>query len=471
MRELLIFFLLGLLPFISFGQTPVSSVNDGTIKSDFKNKVYGVQFVDEIELYNKYITIDEIKIVKLKDKYRKDYYNNYPITSNYWETDKARSIIVRAINNSNKCEIIVPPLKPNSFYKVEYRYYTPDNIINIVRMIHDEGNADWIVTQKNWMKLYKQLNESYGDLLLTYRPLKKDLKKYRNVLQNFNLNSLSAAEKIKLKDQTLEIFPNLKFSDVKDKYNKLDKSILEYAKYLKATASTETSDNQDEFEKYFACLDYVGIYNFYAKHLSVFLSNYEFDHKEYIKKFNEAISVEKAYYNGIDEAEPNSLNSIEKLSTKDVRFSTFTISFEKSYRNAIVPDFGYVVFSNLGNEFNGGAIFVGANISLQPSNKDVPLQISDLTLGQRVAIHTGITLNSIDKGNNQRLDLFNSSSLLMGISYKIFNHAYRINVGGLVYRQVDAVTRDKSFAVAPYIGISIDFEIRKWINSVFSDLD
>jgi len=127
--------------------------------------------------------------------------------------------------------------------------------------------------------------------------------------------------------------------------------------------------------------------------------------------------------------------------------------------------FGLVAYK-LGSFKNiKGTPFLGVNIAFSPSNKDAPLSLSKLTLWQRMSIHTGITLNSLEE-TNTREDFFNKISWMLGGSYKVGSHALRINTGGLIYNKIDAVNGNKSFAVAPYLGFSIDLEIGKWIESL-----
>ena len=439
-----------------------------TIKSPFKNLKYGVQFTEEIELPNKYTVLNSIKLIKLRDKYRKEYYQTDATDDDaMWDLDNIRNLQFKP-KSDLKYTVTVLPLKPNSFYKLEISYYGIDNIISIIRMIHDEGKTNWTTEEKKWMQQYNILNTKYEDLMLTYSPRKKDVVKYKLALNVFDLNSLDEPSKLKLVNLTKSSFPNLSFPDIRYTKTSLDETILLYAKYIKSITTELEDENLVMFESYFRCIDYYGIYNLYEQYFKGYFESNKFNSVDYIAYFKESVAFESNKYKG--EMEPNYLLIIKnEIKKEQEKISTFPINFATAYKNAIVPDFGYVVFDNFSNNFRGGSPFVGVNISFSPSNKDVPLQISNLDFWQRTAFHTGIILNSITEGK-KREDLFSTNSLLIGISYKVFNHAYRINFGGIVYKKIDTISGDKSFAITPYVGVSIDIEIKKWLSEFFPTL-
>ncbi len=449
---------------------PFISICQETKSEPIPSKSYGVQIADEIEMENKFVIIDSIKLVKLYSKSAKEYYQTAIDDSTKWDYRNARSLSFS--HKSDKKYIVnIPPLKPNEFYKLDVSYFGTDNIFTLMRMIHDEGNENWHTQDKKWMKMFRALNVKYNDAMLTFRPTLTQVAGYRAELSIYNFSvALTPVQKAALVNLTTSRFPNLKFPDVNSRGANKDDAIVAFAKEIKATGTTPIDfDRASIFEKYFECMDYEGIYTFYSKYFYAYLSDHRFDSKKYLRDFDKAVADEKDYYEALDDAEPNYLTYIatEARYIKTTSLSTFPSSFEQAYTNAIVPDFGYVIFDGFRNDFRGGSLFIGANISLKPSNKNVPLQLSTLDIWQRTAIHTGILTTPIDKGNGQREDLFQSSSLMLGLSYKVLNHAYRINVGGIMYRQIDPVTKTKSFAVAPYIGISIDIEIRKWLSGTF----
>ena len=111
----------------------------------------------------------------------------------------------------------------------------------------------------------------------------------------------------------------------------------------------------------------------------------------------------------------------------------------------------------------GGSPFVGVNISLTPVNKNTPYHLSDLSFSQRVSLHTGVILESL-KEENIREDFFNGMSLMVGLGYKFGTQSTRINVGGILYNDINQITGGKSIAIQPYVALSIDIEIRKWLS-------
>ncbi len=161
---------------------------------------------------------------------------------------------------------------------------------------------------------------------------------------------------------------------------------------------------------------------------------------------------------------PNYLKQIRPITQNVSTISTHPLNFENSFKRSLVPDFGLLVNRFPGNEYRG-LPFVGVHIPFQPVNKDVSMAESRLSFGQRTSFHVGITLSSIAE-ENVRDDLFSNYSLMLGFGHKIIHHALRLNTGVIAYNKIDAVNGDKSFALTPYLGLSIDIEIRKWLEEI-----
>ena len=147
--------------------------------------------------------------------------------------------------------------------------------------------------------------------------------------------------------------------------------------------------------------------------------------------------------------------------------STYPNSFQTAFKRTLVPDFGYVAFINPGSNSasRGGSPFVGVSISLTAVNKNTPLALTKHSFSQRFAFHTGVILESI-KEENVRDDFFQGMSLMIGGSYKVITQSTRIISGVIIYNKIDAVSASKSIAIQPYIGLSIDIEIRKWLAEI-----
>lgn len=465
--RIILSFILFLLAFRSYPQNE----NTAQVWTTFNQAQYGIQFANEIEMNNAFVTISEVKLIKLKKAYNESFFQNPEAVENSWWEDEDKVINFKFLSD-RKYKLIFPPLKPNSFYKIKITYYDPENIISIIRMIHSEGNDNWYNEKKEWMKKVDALNNRSKPKLLTYQVQAKDFIDYRNLLSQYDLNSLSEDDKGALINQTKRIFENLNFNNIKIRSGlTFEQAIIEYAKYVKNTGeSTPTDEDLIVFEQqYFRCIDYVAIYGFYDNYLKQFLNTTPFDAKNYVQKFKESVDLERAKFN--DKDLPNYLYILgrETENKEPPYYSTFPSNFTEGYKNAIVPDFGFIVYSNFSGTFEGGSPFVGVNVSLSPSNKNVPMQLSNLTFAQKLAIHTGILLNSV-KENGKRQDLFSNTSLLVGLSYKFLNHAYRITAGTIVYNQIDPIDSQKSLALAPYLGLSIDIEIKKWLEGIFPDL-
>lgn len=446
---------------------------------NFKVRKYGVSFTDEITLKNKYITIKDIKLLKVKRKFNKEYYNN-PFSNNdsIWTTEDKRTLLI-SLKDSNKYIVSIPPLEPNKLYKVKYNYYTAENILSIFRMIHEEGNNNWFNEKKDWMKKLDELNakydKKYDNASLTYQTNVEELIAFKNLISKYNFNKLNELQKKDIISITKNHFKILNFESIsQNDQNKLDVKIIEFANEISKKQFRSNDDNSNDdlilFETIFPeRVDYVNVYNFYEKYLKNYLDSKNFSPIEYCKHVENSLKEEKKYYKSKDIV-PNFISIVDReLNEDNIQYSTFPENFDSSYKNALVPDFGFVLFSNTSNTLKGGSPFLGVNISLKPSNKNIPLQISNLDILQRLSIHTGILLNSINE-NKVREDLFKKNSLLLGAGYKVFNHAYRINCGGIIYKQIDPINGSKKFAVAPYVGISIDIEIKKWLTNTIPGL-
>lgn len=431
------------------------------IYGQIKSVGFGVQFEDEIELTgNKYSFINKVVIEELKNDYYKDYYFTMQTNDNNWINE--RNVIITSVVEK-KYKLIIPPLKPNAFYRIKYEYYDENNLFAVMKMLHDEGIDKWDTEDKSWMKTFKLISEKFDPYILTYRTTKIDIIGFKEIIKNINLDAdVSDETKGKIVKLTSAYFKNLTLNKIEISPNEA----LEYAKFInQVNVANITDTDLDKFEEILAsCYDYVGFYDLYQKYFKSYFNNYPFITTNYINFFKDKIEEEKKSYT--DDALPNLLINIDEQIQKGYKsLSTFATSFQTAFQRTIVPDFGYVIYINDENSFTGGSPFVGVNISLAPVNKDIPMQISTLTIWQRLSIHTGIVINSLSE-SKKRENLFKENSAMLGFGYKIFNHNFRINIGGVFYKSLDPITASKSFAVQPYVGLSIDFEIRKWLSQL-----
>ncbi|CAM4367718.1 hypothetical protein [Gillisia limnaea] len=184
------------------------------------------------------------------------------------------------------------------------------------------------------------------------------------------------------------------------------------------------------------------------------------------KEKEEYINNEKKN-NRPDESISNYIGQIARavVYSKSNPVTTYPEKYETGYKRTLVPDFGYITYIPYEGSIKGGSPYVGVYISLSPVNKNIPLKLSQLSFSQRFSIHTGVTLNSLEK-TGFRDDFFSNYSLMLGGGYKILTHSTRLNFGGVLFKKTDAISGNSSVAIQPYVGLSIDIEIRKWLEGI-----
>ena len=460
---------------------------------------FGIPIKDkEIELPNKYCYLNVIELEMLKKGQSKGFYNsnNENLYSSHFNTvPKSKVIWNKKDGDNNLYQTVIPPLKPNRFYRLKASFYESESIVGLFLMMHDEKNTNWYTEEKEWMKLLKRLNEKNDLYSITYDPTVSELYQFKSLIKNLDISVLDIKEvdyisgiikeeeinkkKEELKSKKAEVLTKLKKEaksvfivlNFKENIDKLkDDEFINYCKWIKS----ESQFNQIETTKFSGELlsspDYVNIFKFYEKYLLGKFNDNSIGQGKLLEEINKAIYTDKKSYKDGDLL-PSYLDNFKVVvQQKTLTIPTFSSSFESSYKLSLVPDFGYVVYlSESESTPNGGNLFIGVNISLSPSNKNVPMQISKLSVFQRLAIHTGVTIGSV-KQENVRDNFFGNYSLLLGASYKVLTQGTRVNIGGMFYNKLDAINGSKTIAIQPYIGISIDLEIKKWLQGIFPNL-
>ncbi|HMI07227.1 MAG TPA: hypothetical protein VK528_06760 [Flavobacterium sp.] len=432
--------------------------------SQVTNTDFGTQTSKEIDLPSEFNTVINVEMQRMMAKEERNFFQENNPDESFWIDSKPLKWKVKK-DTANKLEITVIPMKPNRFYRIRVSYYSTNTMYAIMRMIDKEGIDNWYTAPKNWMKAVDLLDLRYKQFTFAYVPSYEEVQNFKAGLDAFKLNSLDDAQKAKLKEHALKCFRNLNF-----KSSEIDnKKLADYANLIYNATSIGQAELLALEDMVIKVNDYQGIYDFYAEYFKPYLANHEFDSQDYIAFFNRSVLAKELSVTGSDLI-PNYLYVIkEEILYAETATSTFAETFEKSYKRAIVADFGYVAFANFDDDLTGGNLFLGINIQLQPVNKNTPLRLSALTFGQRVSIHTGFLINSLKK-DYVREDFFKDNSLLLGASYKILAQALRINLGGVFYKKIDPLTASKKVAIQPYIGLSIDLEIRAWLIQTFPSL-
>jgi hypothetical protein len=148
---------------------------------------------------------------------------------------------------------------------------------------------------------------------------------------------------------------------------------------------------------------------------------------------------------------------------------TYVYTIQSSSKARIVAD-GGVIYAGWQSGFNVIVPYVGINISLRPMDTDIPFRTlvrnKRIKCYQRFTFNLGLTLNSIAK-DNYRANLFGNNNLMVGLGFK-FSHAINLNLGGLLYNNVDPnpLIAKKTIGVAPYTGVSINLLIKDALGDI-----
>lgn len=436
-----------------------------------KNVKFGTQFLDTLSLPTEHNYIVSVRLYPIKDKHSKDVYNDptYDFDLDY---SAAKNIVVtNKIQNKNV--LLIPPLKPNRFYVLETKYTDRYNIFGIFREMHSSQDTTWLKdydeSSEEWLKTVRDFNTQNPGYQLFFHPSVTQLTDYKNEIRSIDLNrsiDTSAIKKILFKH--FEIL-NFRSKDISDA------NILQFTRELMGLDSV----NEETFLLFFEHLgkvpDYLNLFDFYQRRLKAVMDSRTFNtYNDFESIVKSALEKEKQDYlqmireHGLpDESILNSIGQVKEvmLYFNQSPVSTFTENYETGYKRVLVPDFGYVTYVPYPGSIKGGSPYVGIHISLSPANKDVPLKLSRLSFGQRFSIHTGVTLNSLAK-TGIRDNFFSNYSLLLGGGYKILTQSTRLNFGGVLFKKTSPVSGNSTVVIQPYIGLSIDIEIRKWLENI-----
>lgn len=428
-----------------------------------RHVAFDQQFVDTIYLPSKGNYIKELRLMSLKGEKAKRYYQTNRTGNNDWEQ---KDMSVLSINKMDFSHVLLfPPLEANRVYKLEIDYVGRYNIYGLFRSMHEEGITLY-KEDKTWMEIIRTINKlSDVRYKMLFHPHAPQLEAFKMDLMPLDLNK---PDTVQLKALYVKHFEVLKFGIEKIQFD----SLVSFGKWvIKQTKFNHASGS--EFINWFRMPDYLRIFDFYERRLKVVMDNQNFhDPKKFLLFVNEEITkeynafVRSASYDPEAYTVPGYLDEEHlrelKTYTEDKPLSTFPQNYATQYKRLLVPDFGYVSFLGKNNELRGGAPYIGVHLSLFPVNKEVPYKLAKLPFHRRLSFHTGIVLQSLDK-EGEREDFFDGRSLLLGGGIKFLSQSTRINFGGVLFKQIDTDSGEKSTMIRPYIGLSIDIEIRKWL--------
>ena len=442
---------------------------------------FGVQFIDTVQLLLADNYIDSARIIPMKKNQNKDYYNN---PFHKFKADKDSLAVKVLEKNGNSHSLLIPPLKSNRIYKLKIEYVGKENLFGAFRKMSNEGysperSTEWKkIIEREIERIKKSDTEFYN---YYYYPTNKPLLAFQNVLkahENIDFNNLTRDDTLKLKTLIFENLPSLKdhINLEVDKRITKDK-IVTFCRWLKEK-NVFDKDTSFEIIRLFGQIpDYKRLYDFYSKYLKAELVNHP---EKYITHSDLEKLVEKSRLQEIYHIEnndktkgplPNYTIYIKEaiIDTREKIKTTIALKYETRFKRSLVPDFGYHVYLPTKSGISGGTPYIGVHLSLSPVNKDIPMILSRLSLAQRLSVHTGITLNTLKK-ENVREDFFSNYSLFFGGGLKLITQSTRLNFGGILYNELDPISGSTSLSAQPYVGISIDIEIGKWLREIFPSI-
>ncbi len=193
-----------------------------------------------------------------------------------------------------------------------------------------------------------------------------------------------------------------------------------------------------------------------------------------MKQFNDLISSLQESRRNIEQIikEKNKISKIitDKYFTRSVSYSTnsYITGLKTRGKLRIIPSFGVVGFGEV-NGYGFGYIspYLGFNINLTPIKKDIPLaNYPNKNWKHHFSLMFGWTLTDISK-SNKRESLYKNSSFLTGINYRL-SHSFHLSAGCLWFQKIDSnpIVSDKSIATVPFVGISLDLDLKEYMNNL-----
>lgn len=429
---------------------------------------FGVPIMKIIDLDTSEPKVIGFKLYKIKKKYKT--YNN-PCFECYEEED--RCVLHNLHANKKQYILHIPPLDPNSIYRLKKVYEFPPDFISLLKEL--KKNSDSLVSIKQykttngiiladrWIKSLKFINKKLKNTTLYFSPSAEQLK---------NIKNIQGTDHSYIKNQILMLIPEMATHrlESKDTFQKLKESI----KKIRDTQLIEELGTQ-EYLKLYKDVDWVRLINFYIENRSKLdraidtceNSNVQFNMIKFFDTFD-AEQKAKHFIEDKDHFISNFHRGLIEISTrKDILFNSYSFDFMTRAKSVITPDFGLCYYPPLlGSSLHGASPFIGINISLKPINKNIPYIFSRKHIEDWLSFHLGFTLANIGHSSDQVSSLFWNQNLIAGVGLKPFGHSTRILFGTMVFKKNDPFRNISELALAPQMSISFDLEIGKWLHDI-----
>lgn len=144
-------------------------------------------------------------------------------------------------------------------------------------------------------------------------------------------------------------------------------------------------------------------------------------------------------------------------------FNTYLFSFSERTKIKFTPDLGLVNYG-FQSGFNEISPYFGFHYNFTYIDKNIPFRLIDKNVLDYLSISLGWSFNSIEK-EGRREGLIGDGSLMTGLGVRI-NNTFRLTMGGNWFYKLDEnpILNDRRLAVTPYLGLSIDFEVKELLN-------
>jgi hypothetical protein len=160
--------------------------------------------------------------------------------------------------------------------------------------------------------------------------------------------------------------------------------------------------------------------------------------------------------------------AVESLSSEAQRevslAGSSVIGYQARAKSMVSADVGLVAVHGI-----GVVPYLGANFYFEPVNTKVPLGIRGRA-GDRLSVTLGVTARSLQR-TGDRDNLFGDFGLLAGVGYR-FTDPLRISSGVVVLRDEsdDPLRTDKPIRVAPFVSLSLDWDVRSTLGNIADKL-
>jgi hypothetical protein len=146
--------------------------------------------------------------------------------------------------------------------------------------------------------------------------------------------------------------------------------------------------------------------------------------------------------------------------------TTQIYNFDTRSSFRMIPDFG-LVWYGFQDGFSDVTPYFGVQFNVRQSKKNIPWRhYPNKTFWHHVSFTLGYTTKSM-AAEGERDDFFNKASLILGAGYRLTDEL-RITGGALCFygKDPNPAIDDRVLRATPYLGLSVDLDIAKYLNDL-----